>query len=137
MNAGMQISVAFAGHSRIDFDKKPIKKVLRQQGGEVRKVARRLVARRAISAPGEMPGRQTGVLMRSIKVKVASGGFWARISPFKTNEMEVFYPAFLFHGSTKRNIQKRANYMAVALDARRLSAQGAIQSALQGALIPR
>jgi hypothetical protein len=137
MSGSVQVSVAFAGHSRIDFDKKPIKKVLRQQGGEIRKVARRLVSRRAISAPGENPGRVSGVLMRSIKVKVASGGFWAKVAPYKTSEMEVFYPAFLFHGSQRRNIAKRANYMAAALDTRRGAAQIAIRSALQGALKPR
>jgi len=133
----IRVSATLAGHSRIDFDKKPIKKVLRQQGGEIRKVARRLVARRAISGPGEMPGRQSGVLMRSIKVKVSSGGFWARVSPFKTNEMEVFYPAFLYYGSVKRGIEKRANYMESALDTRRAAAKDAIRTALQGALKPR
>jgi len=137
MTSGVQVSVGFAGHSRIDFDKKPIKRTLRQQAGEIRKVARRLVARRAISGPGEMPGRRSGVLQRSIKVKVSSGGFWAKVAPYKTSEMKVFYPAFLFHGSAKRNIEKRGNYMEFALNTRRAAAQVAIQSALQGALKPR
>ena len=95
------------------------------------------MARRAISGAGEMPGRDSGVLWRSIRVKVSSGGFWARISPFKTSEMEIFYPAVLYYGSVKRNIEKRDNYMANALDARRSAAQGAISSALKGALKPR
>jgi hypothetical protein len=84
-----------------------------------------------------MPGRRSGVLQRSIKVKVSSGGFWAKVAPYKTNEMKVFYPAFLFYGSAKRNIEKRGNYMEFALNTRRAAAQGAIQSALQGALKPR
>lgn len=137
MSGGIQVSATLAGHSRIDFDKKAIKKVLRSEGGQIRKAARRLVARRAVSAPGEMPGRDTGVYMRSVKVKVSSGGFWARISPFKTNEMEVFYPAFLYHGVTRRNIEKRGNPMIVALDSRRGAAQAAITSALKSSLKPR
>lgn len=136
-NASVHVSVGFTGHSRIDFDKKPIKRTLRQEGGQIRKLARRLVSRRAVSAPGEMPGRQSGVLMRSIKVKVSSGGFWAKVAPYKTNEMKKFYPAFLFHGSAKRNIAKRDNYMESALDSRRSAAQAAILSALQGSLKPR
>ncbi|APW38973.1 hypothetical protein RD110_18640 [Rhodoferax koreense] len=136
-NAGVHVSVSFAGHTRIDFDKKPIKRTLRQEGAQIRKQARRLLSRRAVSVPGEMPGRQTGALMRSIKVKVASGGFWAKVAPYKTNEMKKFYPAFLFYGSTKRNFEKRGNYMESALDTRRAAAQSAIRSALQGALKPR
>ena len=134
---GVQVSVTLAGHSRIDFDKKPIRKALRQQGGEIRKAARRLVARRVLSGPGEMPGRQSGVLMRSIKVKVSSGGFWAKVAPYKTSEMKVFYPAYLYYGAAKRNIAARGNYMAAALDTRRTAARGAIEQALQGALKPR
>lgn len=137
MSGGIEVNATLFGHSRIDFDKKPIKRVLRQQAGEIRKVARRLVARRAISGAGDAPGRQTGTLWRSIRVKVSSGGFWARIAPYKTSEMKVFYPAFLYYGSTKRNISKRANYMASALTTRRAAAQGAIYQALQGALKPR
>ena len=59
--------------------------------------ARRLVMRRARSAPGENPGYQTGRLARSI-------GFMTRIAPNqrngKGNRMISgdFYPAFLFFG---------------------------------------
>ncbi len=134
--SGVQVSVNVAGHNRIDFDKKAIRKVLRQQGGEIRKLARRLVARRAISGPGQMPGRVSGTLMRSIKVKVASGGFWTKIAPYKTSEMKVFYPAFLYYG-TSRGLAKRDNYMTDALGQRRVAAQAAIYSALRNNLKPR
>lgn len=143
MSAGVNVTATIVGHSRIDFDKRAIKKTLRQQGGEIRKLARRLVARRAISGPGEMPGRDSGVLMRSIKVKVSSGGFWAKVAPYKTSEMKVFYPAFLFYGSNKvgrgRNgiLAKRDNYMINALDQRRAAAQAAIFNALRNNLKPR
>jgi len=137
MSRVFEVNATLVGHQRIDFDKRPIKKALRQQGGGVRTEARRLVARRAVSGPGEMPGRDTGALWRSIKVKVSSGGFWARVSPFKTNEMTMFYPAVLHHGSERRGIAARGNYMTEALEKRRTVAQDAIRSALQGALKPR
>lgn len=135
--SGIEVHATLVGHSKIDFDKRKIRRALRSEGGKLRTAARRLVARRGISAPGEMPGRDTGALWRSIKVKVSSGGFWARVSPFKTNEMPMFYPAVLYHGSKRRNIEARGNYMSDALDLRRTAAQAAIRSALQSALIPR
>lgn len=136
MNAGFEVTATVAGHSRIDFDKRAIKKTLRQEGGHIRKIARRLVGRRGISGPGQMPGRESGTLMRSIKVKVASGGFWAKVAPYKTSEMKVFYPAFLYYG-TSRGLEKRDNYMADALGQRRVAAQAAIFSALRNNLKPR
>jgi hypothetical protein len=132
----IKVHATITGHSRIDFDKKQIRKVLRQQGAAVRKEARRLVSRRAISMPGQAPGRATGVLMRSIKVKVASGGFWAKVAPQKTSEMKEFYPAYLYYG-TKRGLAKRENYMTTALDTRREAARAAIGDALRNALKPR
>lgn len=136
MSAPFAVSSTLVGHERIDFDKKAIRKVLRQQGGEIRKLARRLVARRGISGPGEMPGRDSGVLMRSIKVKVGSGGFWAKVAPYKTSEMKVFYPAFLYYG-TSRGLAKRDNYMSNALGQRRGAAQVALYDALRNNLKPR
>lgn len=135
--SGIEVHATLVGHSKIDFDKRLIRKALRKEGGSVRTAARRMVARRAVSAPGGMPGRESGALWRSIKVKVSSGGFWARISPFKTNEMSMFYPAVLHYGSIKRGIEARGNYMTEALEQRRPAAQAAIRTALQGALKPR
>lgn len=71
--------------------------------------ARRLVMRRARSAPGENPGYQTGRLARSIGYMVPRAskkraGFMTRIAPNqrngKGNRMISgdFYPAFLFFG---------------------------------------
>lgn len=125
------------GLERIDFDKKPIKKTIRQQAGEVRKVARRMLARKAVSAAGEAPGKVTGALQKSVTVKVSSGGFWAKVEPFKKDLMDFYYPAVLFYGSTKINIAKRSNYMVDALEQRRVIAQAAIYAALRTSLKPR
>lgn len=134
----LEVNATITGFSRIDFDKKKIRKVLRAEGAIIRKEARKLVARRAIaSAPGEYPTRQTGALMRSIKVKVSKPGFMVKIAPYKTADMTMFYPGVLSAGSAKMNIQARKNYMETALDHRREKSRIAILNALQDSLIPR
>lgn len=134
----LEINATLDGFSRIDFDGKKIRKTMRQLGREVQKKARRLVARRAISGGGEYPGRQTGALWRSIKYGVSRPGFLVRIQPVKTPEMgKHFYPAFLRHGSDKRNLAPRGNYMTDALESHRAMARDAIQRALKDALVPR
>lgn len=143
------LNVRLAGHTRIDFDRKQIRKVLRVQGRGVQKEARRLVARRAISSPGDFPGRDTGALWRSIKSKVSRPGFLVRIAPQKTPEMGGdFYPAFLQYGvradpngdaggASGWRIEARGNYMVEALNRRRTVAESALKVALHEALIPR
>lgn len=149
----LEVNATITGFSRIDFDKKKIRKVLRAEGAIIRKEARKLVARRAIaSAPGEYPTRQTGALMRSIKVKVSKPGFMVKIAPYKTSEMSAFYPAFLNNGITglparkdrkaqlkngKWRVAPRKNYMIEALNHRRETSRAAILNALQDSLIPR
>lgn len=136
MQGEVELHTTLTGHSKIDFDKRKVRKALRQQGAVIRKKARKLVARRAISGAGANPGRDTGALMRSIKVKVSSGGFWVKVAPYRTDEMgDDFYPAFLYYGTP--TIKKRANYMGEALDSTRESAQRAILEALKDSLIPR
>lgn len=138
MSGDIQLNVGLVGHSMIDFDKRKIRQVLNQGGADVRKTARRLVSRRGISNPGDFPGKDSGALMRSIKVyKRGSRGGWIKVGPTKTAEMGAFYPAFLFYGSEKKGLAKRANYMADALDKERENVRGRIRAALPGALIPR
>jgi hypothetical protein len=93
------------------------------------------VARRAISKAGEMPGRATGALMRSIRPRVSRYGFLVKVMPEKTAEMAAYYPAFLYYGVPGR-IGKRANYMTEALDNRRGAVQALLAAALDGALKP-
>lgn len=132
-----EINATIEGFSRIDFDKRKIRKALSLEGRAVQKLARRAVSRKAISMPGQDPGKLTGALSRSIKVKVSKPGFLVRIAPYKTDDMRMFYPAILFHGSKKNNIAPRNNYMTEALDARKNTARAAIRHALENALIPR
>jgi hypothetical protein len=140
------------GHSRIDFDKKQVRKAMRKFGAEIRKDARRRVSRKAISAPGDYPGRDSGNLFRSITSLVSKSGFMVRISPEKTAGMKEFYPAFLHYGVTGKSRRKdhreqpkegkwriapRANYMTAALEARKDSIRTGLRNMLQDALIPR
>lgn len=133
-----EVNATLEGFSRIDFDKKKIRKALRIEGRAVQKLARKLVSKRILNSAGDYPAKRTGALMRSIKVKVSRPGFLVKIAPQKTAEMgKDFYPAFLHYGSAKNNLAPRKNFMTDALDARREVSRVAIIKALEGALIPR
>jgi hypothetical protein len=134
-----EVNVGWEGFSRIDFDKVKIRKAMRTIGRDVQKQARKLVAKRGrASSPGQAPSRASGVLQRSIKVKVSRPGFLVRVAPEKTPAMgKDFYPAFLHYGSEKNNLKPRSNYMVDALEIRRSHARSVLSSALQNALIPR
>lgn len=129
------------GHSMIDFDKKKVRKALRKAGADVRKEARRLVSRRAVSAPGEMPGWDSGDLRKSIRIaKVGRRGGYVKVEPVRTPHMKainMFYPAILYYGSEKNNIEPRKNYMIAALDTKRSEIQRDIKTALETSLVPR
>ena len=85
-----------------DFDTRVLKKNFRTVGAEVRKIARRLVSRRAVSKAGEFPGMNTGTLRKSIKSKVSRSGFSVGISSYKIEGMDVYYPAFVYYGHRRR-----------------------------------
>lgn len=124
-------------HQTIDFDKRGLRKSMRQGAADVRKEARRLVSRRAISAPGEMPGQQSGALKRAIGiVSRGSRGGWIKIG-VRSIPGSAFYPAFLFYGSPKTGLQQRGNFMVAALSNRRTVVRGMIRGALRESLKPR
>jgi len=127
------IKMKIEGFDRLIFNKRELKSAIRKGGGEVRREARRLIAKRAISGAGDFPGKVTGAMSRSIKVKIGSGGGYAKIAPFKTAEMKVFYPAFLEYG-TSRGLKPRKNFMIAALDNKQAVIRAVISAALQKAL---
>lgn len=86
------------GFRTIDYDPKALKEPLRKAGNDVRKAARKLISRRVVSAPGEFPGRQTGEMQRSMRVKVSRSGYSVAVYPTKTQAMPVYYPAFVVYG---------------------------------------
>lgn len=134
----LEIHETIAGHERIDFDKSKIRRVMRGFGQDVRKEARRRLARRAISAPGQDPGRDTGNLQRSIVFKVSRPGFLVRIYPGTTElrrKNNHWYAAYLYYGT--EHLAARANYMAEALEARRDDVRVRLRGALLDSLKPR
>ena len=140
MNDAIEVNATIVGHSKIDFDKRIIRRTLLKEGRAVQRLARRMVARKAISKPGEYPGKRTGGLQKAIDVVRGSAGFWVRVEPTtaKIKKIrDIWYPAILYYGSKKINLEPRRNYMTDALDARRDQARAALQDALQQALKPR
>lgn len=99
------------GFKRIDYDGKELKKTLRKAGTSVRRIARKLISKRAASEAGQFPGRQTGEMSKGIKVVVSRSGYSVRIVPTKTAAMPVYYPAFVVYGH-------RAPHSETALEAR-------------------
>lgn len=136
-NPTLETNVTIDGFSRIDFDKRLVRKSMRTIGRDHQKEARRLIARRAISGAGEYPGRHTGKLWRAVKYKVSRSGFMVVVRPEKTAEMSFYYPAVLHYGSLKRNLAARKNFMTDALNNRRQNTRAVLRGTLQDALIPR
>lgn len=137
-----RVEVGLEFHKIIDYDRKAMRKALAGGASEVRKEARRLVSRNAISAPGENPGTASGKLKRSIGViSRGSKGGWVKIGPRSFSKAGLtpglFYPAVLFYGSAKRNIAKRNNFMIEALQNKREFVRSNIRAALKASLVPR
>ena len=141
-----RISVGLEFHKTIDYDRKAMRGALTVGGRIVIQEARRIVSRRAISAPGEDPGMVTGTLMRSIRrISAGSKGGWIKVGPTRTKQMlakttnskHAYYPAFLFYGSPKTGLAKRNNFMVDALQNKLSPVRSVIQTALRDALVPR
>lgn len=99
------------GYRKIDYDPKALKQPLRKSGNDVRKIARKMISREAVSEAGQFPGKQTGEMAKSIKVKVSKSGYSVAVYPTKTQEMPAYYPAFVVYGH-------RAPYSETAQEAR-------------------
>lgn len=134
---GLEVNVGLDFHKVIDYDRKKMRAALVRGAGTVRKEARRLLSRRAVSRPGEVPGRQSGDLWRAIGVvSRGSKGGWVKVGP-KSIRGRFFYPAILFYGSRKTGLEPRANYMEEALENKAPSVRAEAREALRGALVVR
>lgn len=87
-----------------DFDKKKLRKGLGGIGSQVRKIARKLISKRAVSRPFENPGKVTGALQSSVTAKTSKSGFSTIISSRDTagfrkrSDGNYFYPYALYYG---------------------------------------
>jgi hypothetical protein len=135
--AGVGLDVGLEYHKVIDYDRKAMRKALREGAAIIRKEGRRLVSRRAISNPGEFPGMQSGELRRAIGiVSRGSKGGWVKVG-IRSIKGSVFYPAFLYYGSTKTGLAKRGNFMEKALQNSQAPVRAHVRGALKNALVPR
>lgn len=135
---GVDLRVGLEFHKTIDYDRRAMRKALVKGAADIRKEGRRIVSRRAVSAAGDFPGMQTGALKRAIGiVSKGSKGGWIKVGVRKTKEMTDFYPAFLFYGSRKTGLEKRANFMTAALANKREGVRKEIRAALKDSLVPR
>ena len=130
----MYAHVDVEGHTKIDFDRRMVRKALMKGGREIRKEARRLVARKAISKPGENPGKRRGYLQRSIDLVTpfSKTGFWVKVEPTTQGIKKsgrIYYPAVLFYGVRGRRIGRLADGKGLGKSNRR--ARGARASALE------
>ncbi|MDO5531421.1 hypothetical protein [Sutterella sp.] len=100
-----------------------------------------------------MPGKQTGVMQRSIRSKVSRSGYSVSVYPTKTSQMgEVYYPAFVVYGHRGPNsetarearqhrkrsgvkvAEPRANFIPVAAQRYQQTFQTVITAALDKAI---
>lgn len=162
--SSLYLHVDFDKETEITFNKARVRRAFVSVGQNVLREARRLVARRAISNAGEVPGYRTGRLAKSIGYRVPTAtanrpGFLVRIAPNQkggkgSRPIEgAFYPAFLFYGvkqGARRNknhrrggaggdgwkIKPRKNFMEQALFNRQAWIQRVLFEALQSSVRP-
>lgn len=150
IQAGLKPPVDFAA-----FDKKAVRKGMRSIGSDVRKIARGLVGHRGVSRPGEFPGKHTGVLQKSIGVRVSRSGFSVAVAnyvkgkPASAFAAKGFYPPMVAYGhgpAGSRNrkhkrkaaaakvVQPRENWIEAAVDKYRGKFRSSVEKILDGAI---
>ena len=141
----VDVEIDIEGKSTLFFDKKELKAAIRKGGALVLKESRRLIANKAISSAGQFPGYDTGAMSKSIKIKIASNGGYARVMPYMTSQMAdnskskkysggVFYPAVLMYGNNRNGLKPRKDFMVQALDNKQSEIRAAIRASLRNAL---
>lgn len=129
MNVLELVSVV-SGDLQADFSPERMKRTMRVVGQDFRKNARRLIARRAVSAPGAFPGRVTGEMQRATRFKLSRSGWSVRVAAYPTPAMKEFYPAFLIRGVKSHGLAPRADFIAATYDQRLEWARTAISTSL-------
>lgn len=138
----VELHTRLVGFSRLDYDKKKVRRALRQEGGEVRKISRLLVGDKGRSSSGDYPGMQSGLLRRSIRTRVLRGELAVVIEPVRSvlekvrGADDAAYPWILAAG-VAGSLVARKDYVEEALQRRSEAATEAIRGALQAALVPR
>lgn len=144
--APFEIHVGLTGHSKIDFDRRQIRRTIRIGARMVQRDGRKLVSRRAgsgrtyrvwgdmlhrASAAAAPPVKLSGQLQRSLDTRVVGQGFAATVGP---NLSRAFYARFLAGGT--QDMEKRP-FMDQALERNRQPIASMLESALLDSLVPR
>lgn len=102
----------------------------------VRQHAKKLVGKKRISKPGEVPGRQSGDLRRNIKIvnSKRKDRMWSKVQ-VSTIKDKFFYPAVLQAGRKKGSILKpRQDPMALAYSQHKQECEQIIEDAVVKAI---
>ncbi len=129
-----QSDIRWTGISRFDFDADALKAVLRTEGKEVAKIARRLISRSAISKAGEFPGKRTGKMRKSIRSKVSRSGLMVIITHLIKSD-QARYPYMLAYGISKNKVEPRKDHIEEAMEQRRSISLNALKSALHKTIL--
>lgn len=124
MPVGIEATFRLDGFENIPyelFNRRKMRKAFRTAGNTVAKRARRNIS----GGGGGYPGKRTGRMFKSLKVRMGSGGMYAKVMHLmpmpastwrKDPRNQAFYPAFQFSG-TSRGLRKHQNWIADALEA--------------------
>lgn len=113
-----------------DFDLTQLSDGLSREGKLIRRDARRLVARGAISKAGEYPGKDSGTLRRTISFKKFSNQLGVYITQ-KMKSGQYRYPFALINGSPETGLEPRADYIADTFEERKVYVQQMLRNAMK------
>ena len=119
-----------------DYDRKTVMDGLKGASKVVRQHAKKLVGKKRISKPGEVPGRRSGDLRRNIKIinSKRKDRLWSRVQ-VSTIKDKFFYPAVLQAGRKKTPILKpRQDPMALAYSQHKQECEQIIENAVDKAI---
>ena len=134
---------------RTDLDKKALRPYFRRIGNAIRKTARKKAGARRVSQRGEYPGKQTGGLVKAIKVKTFKSGYGLKVyqdmpqNARITKEKWRFYPAFLRFGVKRRHkgekqdswrIEPRRDYVADAAEEHQAKSMDIVMEGINASL---
>lgn len=137
----LNVNASIKGFTHFDFSTTKVRRTMRAEGQPIKRIIKGLISSKGTSAAGEYSGRQTGLMRRSVKVKVARNGMSVAIAPFRIGRMldtkDGFYPAYQIFGRKDGTLAKRKNPMDTAFKQRRQAAQSAIMNTLTNSIKPR
>ncbi|MDO5352014.1 MAG: hypothetical protein Q4E81_04185 [Succinatimonas sp.] len=85
-------------------------KGLRESSKLVKQQSKKLISKKKVSKPGELPGRRTGRMRRAIKTMSSRQKykFWS-VAQVCSIPNSYFYPAILIHGRKDGSLEPRKN----------------------------